>query len=259
MALTMGVAAGRLILALRGGSRSERRAVGVIEGVPLARRHSRNPLPGGIMSHHLGHHPARPLARTLRTIALALTAASTTACSEPVAPAAASADAPATRVASDLGLDNTVLVAPIVAEPLTMRHAFTDDVAVQVRVKPAGRATEVVNIRDASNIAVVKFTVQPGVRFPWHSHPGLVMVSVTQGELIFVYADDCVQRPYPTGTAFVDPGFGNVHYAFNPTAGETIIVATFLGVPPAPAPLTNVVDAETAAALDAKCQVAPAP
>jgi predicted metal-dependent enzyme (double-stranded beta helix superfamily) len=129
---------------------------------------------------------------------------------------------------------------------------------VQVRVKPDGRSTEVVNLTDASNIAVVRFTVQPGVRFPWHSHPGLVMVSVTQGSLIFVYADDCVQRPFPTGTAFVDPGFGNVHYAFNPTAGETVIVATFLGVPPAPAPLTNVVDAQTAAALDAKCQVAAA-
>jgi hypothetical protein len=73
-----------------------------------------------------------------------------------------------------------------------------------------------------------------------------------------VYADDCVERPYATGTAFVDPGFGNVHYAFNPTAGETIIVATFLGVPPAPAPLTNVVDPETSAALDDKCQVAAA-
>jgi hypothetical protein len=196
--------------------------------------------------------------RTAQMIALVLTAAAATACSEQASPTAASADRHATRLASGPGLDNTSHVAPIVAEPLTLRHAFTDDVAVQVRVKPDGRATEVINLRDASNIAVVKFTVQPGVRFPWHSHPGLVMVSVTQGALIFVYADDCVQRPYPTGTAFVDPGFGNVHYAFNPTAGETIIVATFLGVPPAPAPLTNVVDAQTAAALDAKCQVAAA-
>jgi hypothetical protein len=200
-------------------------------------------------------YPEKLLMRTAQLITLALTTATLAACSETAAPTAASADLQATRLA---GLDNTSHMAPIVAEPLTARHAFTDDVAVQVRVKPAGRATEVVNQGDASNIAVVKFTVQPGVRFPWHSHPGLVMVSVTQGELIFVYADDCVQRPYPTGTAFVDPGFGNVHYAFNPTAGETIIVATFLGVPPAPAPLTNAVDAATSAVLDAKCQVAAA-
>jgi hypothetical protein len=145
---------------------------------------------------------------------------------------------------------------PIAIEPLTARHEFTDDVAAQIRLKPEGRSREVVNIHDASKIAVIRFTIQPGVRFPWHSHPGLVMVAVTQGELVFVYADDCVRRPYPEGTAFVDPGFGNVHFAFNPTGSETVIVATFLGVPPAPAPLTIPVDPAQAAALDAKCGVA---
>jgi quercetin dioxygenase-like cupin family protein len=147
---------------------------------------------------------------------------------------------------------------PIASEPLTQRHEFTDDVSVQVRLKPSGRSREVVNIDDASRMAVVRFTVQPGVRFPWHSHPGLVMVAVTQGDLVFVYGDDCVQRRYPAGTAFIDPGFGNVHYAFNPTGGELVIVATFLGVPEAPAALTNPVSPAEAAALDAKCGAASA-
>ena len=142
---------------------------------------------------------------------------------------------------------------PIASEPLTQRHEFTDDVSVQVRLKPSGRSREVVNIDDASRMAVVRFTIQPGVRFPWHSHPGLVMVAVTKGDLVFVYGDDCVQRRYPAGTAFIDPGFGNVHYAFNPTGGELVIVATFLGVPNAPAALTNPVSPAEAAALDAKC------
>ena len=147
---------------------------------------------------------------------------------------------------------------PIASEPLTQRHKFTDDVAVQVRLKPSGRPRDVVNIDDASRMAVVRFTIQPGVRFPWHSHPGLVMVAVTKGDLVFVYGDDCVQRRYPAGTAFVDPGFGNVHYAFNPTGGELVIVATFLGVPDAPAALTNPVSPGQAAALDAKCGAAAA-
>ena len=142
---------------------------------------------------------------------------------------------------------------PIASVPLTQRHQFTDDVSIQVRLKPSGRSRAVVNIDEASRMAVVKFTIQPGVRFPWHSHPGLVMVAVTQGELVFVYGDDCVQRRYPAGTAFVDPGFGNVHYAFNPTGGELVIVATFLGVPDAPTALTNPASPEEAAALDAKC------
>lgn len=141
---------------------------------------------------------------------------------------------------------------PILAEPLTERHRFTDEVATQVRLKPHGRSREVINMRDATNMAVIRFTIQPGVRFPWHSHPGLVMVAVTQGELVFVYGDDCVQRGYPAGTAFVDPGFGNVHYAFNPSGGETVIVATFLGVP-ATGPVTLPVGAAEAAAFDARC------
>lgn len=147
---------------------------------------------------------------------------------------------------------------PIASQPLTQRHQFTDDVDVQVRLKPSGRSRDVVNIPDASRMAVVRFTIQPGVRFPWHSHPGLVMVAVTKGDLVFVYGDDCVQRRYPTGTAFVDPGFGNVHYAFNPTGGELEIVATFLGVPDAPAALTNPASPTEAAALDAKCGAAAA-
>lgn len=146
---------------------------------------------------------------------------------------------------------------PIAVEALTARHEFTDDIAVQVRVKPDGRSTEVINLRDASNIAVLRFTVQPGARFPWHSHPGLVMVSITQGDLVFVYADDCIERPYAEGTAFVDPGFGNIHYAYNPTAGETIVVATLLGAP-ATGPLTLPVDDAESTRLDAKCGVVPA-
>src|SRR5687767_16032170 len=201
---------------------------------------------GGTMSR-LTQHPGRPLMRTA-LLALVLTGAAAAACSEPpTAASEAGAIAPGTSPTSSL---HTV---PILAEPLTGRNAFTDNVAVQVRLKPEGLPTSVINLEDPSNIAVVRFTVQPGVRFPWHSHPGLVMVSVTKGDLVFVYGDDCVQRRYPAGTAFIDPGFGNVHYAFNPTAGELVIVATFLGVPDAPAALTNPVSPTQAAALDAKC------
>lgn len=142
---------------------------------------------------------------------------------------------------------------PIATELLTQRHEFTDDVAVQVRLKPQGRARTVVNMQDASRMAVARFTIQPGVRFPWHTHPGLVMVAVTKGELVFVYGDDCVERRYQEGTAFVDPGFGNVHYAYNPSGGELVIVATFLGVPAPPTALTAPVSPQDAAAYDTKC------
>lgn len=140
---------------------------------------------------------------------------------------------------------------PIFIEPLTGRHEFTDQVAAQIRVKPAGRAQEVVNLHDASNLAVLRITVQPGARFPWHSHPGPVMVAVTKGEIVYVDAHDCVERPYGQGSAFVDPG-DDVHLAFNRTGGETVLVATFLGAPDA-GPLTIPVASAEQSALDAKC------
>ena len=187
--------------------------------------------------------------RITQIMTLFVMSAVAASCSDSAAPTSASAEPNPGRIMLATADDPPP---PIAVEMLTARHEFTDDVAVQVRIRPDGRPTEVVNLKDASRIAVLRFTVQPGVRFPWHSHPGLVMVSVTEGELVFVYADDCIERPYPVGTAFVDPGFGNVHYAFNPTDGETVIVATFLGVPPT-GPLTLPVDPAEATALDAKC------
>jgi quercetin dioxygenase-like cupin family protein len=141
---------------------------------------------------------------------------------------------------------------PIHGVPLTTpgHNEFTDDVAVQVRDKPAGRSTEVVNLRDASNIAVFEFTIQPGAWFPWHTHPGPVLAAVAQGDLVFIYADDCVERPYDEGEAFVDPGL--VHTAYNPSDTATVVIATVLGVA-AGAPAATPIDAEQAMALNQAC------
>ena len=119
---------------------------------------------------------------------------------------------------------------PIAVEVLTPRAQFTDTVDAQLRVKLDGDATTVLNMADASRTVVARFTIQPGAQFPWHTHPGPVIVNVAQGELVYVQASDCVHRPYATGTAFVDPG-SNIHSAFNPGSVETILVATFLDFP----------------------------
>jgi quercetin dioxygenase-like cupin family protein len=120
---------------------------------------------------------------------------------------------------------------PIATEFLTSRAVFTDDVDLKIKVKAGGGKTTVVNAKDPSRTLVARFTVQPGARFPWHSHPGPVIVNVTQGELVYVPAEDCSRRSYPAGTAFVDPGHGHVHSAFNPTDEETVFVATFFEAP----------------------------
>lgn len=119
----------------------------------------------------------------------------------------------------------------IEAQLLTGRASFTDDVDLQIKTKLDGKATGVVNSKDPSRTVVARITVQPGAQFPWHTHPGPVIVNVVQGELVYVNANDCVDRPYTAGTAFIDPGQGNVHTAFNPSAAEvTVLVATFFEV-----------------------------
>ena len=120
---------------------------------------------------------------------------------------------------------------PIAAEPLTPRSVFVDDVSLRFKIKLDGRATHVVNVKDPSWTVVVRFTVQPGAQFPWHSHAGPVVVNMVSGALTYVGAEDCIQRTYAAGQAFVDPGQGHVHTAFNPTNAPTVFVATFFDAP----------------------------
>jgi len=133
---------------------------------------------------------------------------------------------------------------PIAVELLTDRGVFTDDVSMTLRLQYTQRPGETrpakdlkIGMEDASRTVVAKITVQPGARYPWHTHPGPVLVNVAQGELVYIAAKDCVERHYDTGEVLVDPGRGNVHTAYNPTDGETVLYATFLEVP-ATGPLT---------------------
>ena len=141
---------------------------------------------------------------------------------------------------------------PILIEFLTPRSLFTDDVRGQFRIKLEGdHLTTVVNMHDASRTVVARITVQPGAQFPWHTHDGPVIVNIAQGELVYVDASDCIERPYAAGTAFADPGHGHVHTAFNRIGGVAVVLyATFFEVP-AQGPLTITEGVET----PADCQV----
>jgi quercetin dioxygenase-like cupin family protein len=117
---------------------------------------------------------------------------------------------------------------PIATEFLTGRSVFPDDVDMKIKIK-GDAGTEIVNVVDPSRTVVARFTIQPGAQFPWHSHAGPVVVNVVAGTLVFVETD-CSEHSYPAGAAFVDPGH-HVHSAYNPTAGETVIVGTFFRAP----------------------------
>jgi quercetin dioxygenase-like cupin family protein len=136
----------------------------------------------------------------------------------------------------------SLAVNPIEVEPLTVRSPFTDDLDLKFKLQVDGHATNVINFADPGLTQVVRFTVQPGAMFPWHSHEGSVVVNVTSGELVYVMAADCMERSYGPGEAFFDPGHGHVHTAFNPGSTPTVLVATFYGLS-ATAPLSTVVPA----------------
>jgi redox-sensitive bicupin YhaK (pirin superfamily) len=97
---------------------------------------------------------------------------------------------------------------------------------------PLAGAPDVLNMPDLSRTVIARITVQPGAQFPWHTHPGPVIVNIAQGELVYVEASNCIEQPYPAGTAFIDHGHGHTHTAFNRTSTVTVLYATFFEVPP---------------------------
>ena len=120
---------------------------------------------------------------------------------------------------------------PIAAEPLTPRSVFTDAVDMKLKLKTDEGGTAVIHVGDPSRTVDVKYTVQPGARFPWHSHYGPVIVNIISGSLTYVSSGNCDGTTYSTGQSFVDAGHGHVHSAYNPGTGPTVFIATFFEAP----------------------------
>ena len=106
-------------------------------------------------------------------------------------------------------------------------------------------------LKHGLDIVVARIILSPGGSSGWHSHPGGAIAVVQQGEVTFytpvAKGDDeqsqsqsdeeggdqhptCVITRYTQGQAFVELP-GQVGYAKNTGSIETIIVATFPGVP----------------------------
>ncbi|HEX5826700.1 MAG TPA: hypothetical protein VFY23_04210 [Candidatus Limnocylindrales bacterium] len=82
-----------------------------------------------------------------------------------------------------------------------------------------------------ASTVVVRYTVQPGAQFPWHTHAGPVVVNVASGALTYIGAETCAEETYSAGQPFVDAGNGHAHSAGNPTSSPTILIATFFAAP----------------------------
>lgn len=128
-------------------------------------------------------------------------------------------------------------------ELLAAHTTFPDTVAAQFRMSyDGGKGSIVSNLpQDASNVVMAKVTWAPEGTSGWHTHPGPVIVAITEGEIELVNKRDCLVRTYRAGEAFFDPGQGNVHIASNPSAtDQTVAYATFLGVPDGASPTISV-------------------
>jgi quercetin dioxygenase-like cupin family protein len=119
---------------------------------------------------------------------------------------------------------------PIAAEPLTPRSIFPDEINMKIKLR-MDHGMMVVPVDDPSRTVSVRYTVQPGAHFPWHSHAGPVVVNLISGSLTYVPAGTCGERTYSAGEAFVDAGHGHVHSAYNPGSDPTVFIATFFEAP----------------------------
>jgi quercetin dioxygenase-like cupin family protein len=122
--------------------------------------------------------------------------------------------------------------ASVISAPILARGDFSERVDVKVKYARDG-SINVSNAPGAGEVVVQEITIGPGGTTGWHSHPGPVVVVVKEGTLTYIRAvgDECVSTPYSAGTAFVDPGQGHAHTAFNLGAGNLVLYATYFDVP----------------------------
>lgn len=122
------------------------------------------------------------------------------------------------------------------AEVLAPHAPFPDGVAAAFAINVGEDDEEVVVQRDASTVIFARLTWEPGGTTGWHTHPGPVVVNVLEGQLEIVHAEDCSTQTYNGGDAFVDPGT-HLEEARNPSdTDQTVVYATFLGVPDGESP-----------------------
>ena len=129
----------------------------------------------------------------------------------------------------------------VISAPILARGDFNAQVDIKVKFERDG-STIVSSAPDAGEVAIQEVTIGPGGTTGWHSHPGPVVVVVKQGTLTYVRSagGECVATPYSAGTAFVDPGQGHAHTAFNLGADNLVLIATYFDVPVGGSPRIDV-------------------
>ena len=99
--------------------------------------------------------------------------------------------------------------------------------------KPFGRGDFKMESRTATDIIVRRHDYLPGSTTGWHSHPGPVFITVTQGQLTFYAHDDptCTPHVVSAGQGYVDNGRGHIgrNETGQPAQDFSVIIAPVAG------------------------------
>ena len=113
-------------------------------------------------------------------------------------------------------------------------HTGTDDFGFQFKAEARPQIDIVVRTNDYA----------PGASTGWHTHPGPVFITVTQGEITFYEVDDptCSPKVVTAGHGYVDLGHGHIgiNETGNPAKDVAVVIApvggAFRSELPAPGP-----------------------
>lgn len=108
---------------------------------------------------------------------------------------------------------------------------FVEDVSAMFKVKGIGNGTQVLKLKDASDLFVIRVTIPAGQFAGWHTHDGTgMLINLGPGVVTNVVGDDCEPRLYMENEAFVDPGDGELHAVRNDSSEDVELMIVFFGV-----------------------------
>lgn len=86
-----------------------------------------------------------------------------------------------------------------------------------------------VKTKGSTDIVTQEIRIGPGGHTGWHSHPGPVLVTVKEGSLQLIYADDtnCTGTVYEAGDSFIDRGDETTHIARASAFTGVVLWATY--------------------------------
>jgi quercetin dioxygenase-like cupin family protein len=138
-------------------------------------------------------------------------------------------------IAVAIGLGFLLLVGAAIATPSF--NVIRAPVQARGTLEPTSGKNLIVNSKSGVHVKTqgsVDLVTQelvfgPGGHTGWHSHPGPVLVTVKEGSLHLIYADDtsCQGTVYETGDSFVDRGDERVHIARASPFDGMVLWATY--------------------------------